>query len=47
MEMAAQSFLSIPNPEEDNVLMSQMHKVIRDNLYYPDYLKIMALYVKL
>lgn len=47
MEMSAQTFLSIPNPEEDNVVMSQMYKVIRDKEYYPDDLKIMALYVKL
>ena len=42
MEMSAQTFLSIPNPEEDNVVMSQMYKVIRDKEYYPDDLKINA-----
>lgn len=35
MEMSAQTFLSIPNPEENNMVMSQMYKVIRDKEYYP------------
>lgn len=42
MEMSAQTFLSIPNIEEDNVVTSQMYKVIRDKEYYPDDLKINA-----